>query len=256
MPQLTATVGQAAQWVRRTGVPLTDWNPVYRALAGAAAGSPAALPEASGAGLLERQFTASALLVVTVMHAERARRLRIGLARTTATLESADGDQPSQWSEASTRDAARRISILLDETGMGLGAPHLDVRRDSEGLSLTPSQRGAVQSALRRGVLASDALSALPGLDDSLQDALTATGPRLSLSLTLHDPLGVPAQLPVTWSRLWAAGGSGLYRLDRPSSHSPSIHPVGRGDVAGTLHPILEQGLRFAAACQAREDER
>ena len=89
----------------------------------------------------------------------------------------------------------------------------------------------------------------VPALDHSLRDALTATGPRLSLSLTLHDPLGRVTEQPVTWSRLWVTGSKGLYRLDQPTSPALAIHPVEGGDVLGTLLPILEQGLHFATAC-------
>ena len=64
------------------------------------------------------------------------------------------------------------------------------------------------------------------------------------------------AERPVTWSRLWVTGEKGLYRLDQPLNPSLAVHPVGGGDVLGSLLPLLEQAVRFAGACAAAGDAR
>lgn len=249
MTQVIATVGQAAQWVRRRDVPEVLWNPVYRALADGSAPPPSELPAGAILDLVRRQLTAPALLVVAVTDGQRTHRLRIGLDPAGASVEQADADQPSRWSEITVQELPSRIIRLLEEAGVELAPAQLSIERSADALRLTPAQSRTAHAALARGLAPEEAFAALPDLDDTLRDALTATGPRISLSLTLHDPSGRATERPVSWSRLWSSGRKGLYRLDQPSSPSPAVHPVGGGDVLGTLLPILEQGLRFAGAC-------
>jgi len=259
MAQVIATVEQAARWVQQTPDAGAEWNPVYRALLEAPApvptegpgGTSGAAPDAASIGLVLRQLTAPALLVVAVTVGARTRRLRLGLDPTGATIERADGDQPSQWTESAVADVPAVITGFLEDAGVDLDPPRLDIRRRAEARRLTPEQTRLARAALERGVPAEDAFTSLPGLDAALRDALTAAGPRLSLALTLHDPRGTVTEQPVNWSRLWVTGADGLYRMDQPSGPALEVHPVDGGDVLGTLLPILEQGVRFAAACAA-----
>lgn len=253
MTEVFATVEQAAQWAGRGAGSSARWNPVYRALVDAAGPPPPRSPEVEGAepagtDLVLRQLTAPALLVVAVTEGERTRRLRIGLDPAGATVERADDDHPSRWTELGVQEVPATISSLLEESGIDLAPARLEVETGGA-LRLTAAQNRVALAALADGRPAEEAFASIPDLDDSLRDALTATGPRLSLALTLHDPQGRATQEPVSWSRLWVTGRRSMYRLDRPASASLEVHPVGGGDVLGTLLPILEQGLRFAAAC-------
>lgn len=274
MTEVIASVKHAAQWVSPESRPPAEWNPVYRALVDETGPVPAGAPDAAGldeAGvdLVLRQLTAPALLVVAVTDGdatdsevtdsevsdsevtdgERTRRLRIGLDPAGATVERAEGDRPSRWTEIDVQEVPATITALLEDAGVDLAPPQLTVQRSEDALRLTPEQNRLAHAALARGLPAEEAFASVPDLDDSLRDALTATGPRLSLALTLHDPHGQVTQEPVTWSRLWARGSRGLYRLDQPTTPALEVHPVLGGDVLGTLLPVLEQGLRFAAAC-------
>lgn len=256
MTQVVATVEHAVRWADQESVPPAGWNPVYRALAdgpgspSAGAPDPAGL-DGAGIDLVLRQLTAPALLVVAVTDGARTRRLRIGLDPAGATAERADGDRASEWTEIDVPEVPATITTLLGDAGVGLAPPQLALRSSGDALRLTPEESRLAHAALARGLSAEEAFASVPGLDASLRDALTATGPRLSLALTLHDPRGRVTQEPVSWSRLWATGDRGLYRLDRPDTPELEVHPVPRGDVLGTLLPVLEQGLRFAAACAA-----
>lgn len=271
MTEVIATVEDAAQWAGRRSAPGTEWNPVYRALldgsetagtetapsAGTAApDADGPAPDDTGLELLLSQLTAPALLVVAVSDGARTRRLRIGLHPAAATFERSDGGRSSRWSRIDVRDVPGEIAALLEENGIGSGPARLDVRRSDDALRLSPEQSRIAYRALRSGMGPEEAFASVPDLDESLRDALTATGPRLSLALTLHDPRGRATQEPVTWSRLWARGRRGLYRVDQPAGPGLAVHPVGRGDVLGSLLPVLEQGLRFAAACAAEGDVR
>lgn len=249
MSRVTATVEQVSRWVRREAAPEASWNPVYRALAGGSAVRAAAAPDHASLDLVRRQLTAPALLVVAVTSAGRTRRLRIGPAPTTATVERSDDDQPSHWSESSVDDVPVMVTGLLEESQVELAPAQLSIAGDTDALRLTPAQGRTAYAALLRGLPAEEALAAIPDLDDSVRDALTATGPRISLSLTLHDPHGRVTERPVTWSRLWVTGRRGLYRLDQPAGPALAASPVGGGDVLGTLFPVVEQGRRFATAC-------
>lgn len=249
MSQVTATAEQVSRWVRREAVPEASWNPVYRALAGGSAATEAAAPNEASLDLVRRQLTAPALLVVAVTHTGRTHRLRIGPAPTAATVERADDDQPSHWSESSVDDVPAMVTGLFEEARVELAPAQLSSEGDTEALRLTPAQGRTAYAALLRGLPAGEAFAAIPDLDDALRDALTATGPRISLSLTLHDPHGRVTERPVTWSRLWVTGRKGLYRMDQPAGPALAASPVGGGDVLGTLLPVVEQGRRFATAC-------
>ncbi|MGO1284371.1 MAG: hypothetical protein ACTHWF_13660 [Brachybacterium sp.] len=249
MTRVIATVEQAAQWVRRQKVPEASWNPVYRALAGDAAPSAPDFPDAASLDLVRRQLTAPALLVVAVEDGQQTRRLRIGLDPAAVPVEQADAAQSSQWSEITVQEVPGRIIRLLAEAEVELAPAQLSIERSTDALRLTPAQSRTACAALTRGLPPQEVFAAIPDLDDALRDALTATAQRISLSLTLHDPSRRAIERPVTWSRLWVTGRNGLYRLDQPTNPSLAVHPVGGGDVLGTLLPILEQGLRFAGAC-------
>lgn len=253
MTQVIATVEQAVQWARRGTMPEASWNPVYRALADDSAPTPpppsSRIPDDASLELVRRQLSALALLVVAVTNGQQTRRLRIGLDPAAATLEEAAADQASRWSEISTQEIPARIIQLLEESGVEPAPAQLRIERGTTALRLTPAQSRTAHGALIRGLAPEEAFAAIPDLDDALRDALTATGPRISLSLTLHDPSGRATERPVAWSRLWATGQKGLYRLDQPSSPAVGVHPVAGGDVLGTLLPLLEEGLRFAGPC-------
>ncbi|AXK44543.1 hypothetical protein [Brachybacterium saurashtrense] len=251
MAEVIATVQRAAQWVGDGPGATAPWNPVYRALVDDAGAPPPRSPAvestgADGADLVRRQLTAPALLVVAVTAGERTRRLRIGLDPAGATVERAEDDDASRWTELEVAEVPTTVADLLEESGIDLAPARLEIA-DDDALRLTPEQTRLAQAALADGVPAEEALATLPGLDPALQDALTAAGPRLSLSLSLHDPDRQVAEAPVSWSRLWVTGRSGMYRMDAPGSEPLTVRPVGGGDVLGTLLPILEQGLRFAA---------
>ncbi|GAA4530596.1 hypothetical protein GCM10023160_31840 [Brachybacterium paraconglomeratum] len=255
MTELIATVEHASQWAHRRRVPEASWNPVYRALAGGTA--PTRLPASSeltddaDLELVLAQLTTPALLSVAVTDGEQTHRLRIGLDAVAATVEEAAADLPSRWSELSTPEVPARIIRLLEDSGVDLAPAELSIKHGANALRLSPAQSRIAYTALTQGVSPEGAFAAIPDLDDTLRDALTATGPRISLALTLHDPRGRVTERPVTWSRLWVTGTNGLYRLDLPARPAPAVHRVGGGDVLGTLLPVLAQGIRFAAACAA-----
>lgn len=255
MTEVTATVQRAAQWAGRDPGAVARWNPVYRAMVDRAGAPPEHSPEppaasAADVDLVRRQLSAPALLVVAVTAAERTRRLRIGLDHAAVTMERAEGEAPSQWTELAAQQVPSTVCALLVEAGIDL-SPSLSAHGGATVRRLTDEQARLAHAALAAGAPAEEAFADLPGLDDALRDACTATGPRLSLSLTLHDPRGRATEEPVTWSRLWVTGRRGLYRMDRPASAPVEVRPVGGGDVLGTLLPILEQGFRFAAECSA-----
>lgn len=254
MTEVIATVGQAARWAGAGPDAATTWNPVYRALLDEPGPTPQGAPEVigseeAGADVVLRQLAAPALLVVAATDSRGTRRLRIALDPAGATVEQSEGDRPAHWAEIDVPEMPARITALLEEAGIAPAPARLDIGSRGDALRLTSAQRRIAHAALARGLTAAEAFASVPDLDDSLRDALTATGPRVSLSLTLHDPRGQVVQEPVSWSRLWATGTLGLYRLEQPTTPMLEIHPVPDGDVLGTVLPILEQGLRFAAAC-------
>lgn len=252
MPPLTARVEQAARWALESSTPPQHWNPVYRALVPDPPPAPLGAPGEADVGLVVRQLTAPALLVVALSHEGSTRRLRIAAAPGEATLESSRDDEPSQWQAIPVELVPAAIGELLADAGVGQHAPHLNLERASEGLRLTSEQITQVHRALRGGSSPEEAFALAARLDERLRDALTASGPRLSLSLTLHDPSGTVTEESVTWSRLWVRGERGLYRMDAADAPLPLVHPVDDGDMLGTALSILEEGVRFAAACAAQ----
>ncbi|WP_114855219.1 hypothetical protein [Brachybacterium sp. YJGR34] len=251
MPQVIAALDEAARWAAEAAAGTRTWNPVYRSLAADPGPPVTSPPDPAVLDLVLRQLTAPALLVAAVTDGPRTRRLRCGLTPGSATLERSDGEELSQWSSIDVQDVPARITELLEEAGMDLAPPRLSIRRDTDARRFTPSQHRTVSAALGRGLSPEQAVAEVPDLDESLRDALTAGGPRLSLALTLHDPRRRVTEEPVTWSCLWVSGQRGLYRTDRPTRPGPGVHAVNGGDVLGTVLPVLEQGLRFAAACAA-----
>lgn len=251
MSQVTATVEQATRWVAAGPAPAHAWNPVYRALVEDAAPGEERAPDVQSLDLVLRQLTAPALVVMAVTREDTTRRVRVGLHASSATVERADGHGPSLWKEIAVQDVPSAVTALLDSSGVPAAPPRMTIRRKADGLRLTAEQNRTARAALARGLSAEDAYAAIGDLDLRLRDALTATGPRIALSLTLHDPQGHVTEQPVSWSRLWATGERGLYRLDAPSPPDGAIHAVDHGDVLGTVLPVLEEGLRFAAARSA-----
>ncbi|MFC7457473.1 hypothetical protein ACFQS2_09765 [Brachybacterium sp. GCM10030267] len=252
MATLTATVDRAAHWAAETTTPARDWNPVYRALVPGPAPTGEPAPADGSDELVRHQFTARALLVVAVTHEESTRRARVALDPAGATVEASIDGGASQWSTVPIDQVPRLITELLDAAGVDPEAPRLTVERTEHALRPTPAQIELLRDALARGESPQDAFASVPDLDDRLRDALTTSGPRVSVSLTLHDPGGRVTEAPVSWSRLWVRGDRDLYRMDAAESSIGAIHPVAPGDVLGTVLPVLEEGLRFEAACAAR----
>lgn len=249
MIEVIATVQHAAHSAGRGADPGREWNPVYQALAEEPSGDAASERlEGAGLDLVGRHLRSPALLVLAVTDGARTRRLRIGLAPATVTLERADGEGPSHWSEIEVQDLPAAITSLLEDSGIAPTPAQLGIEHRRDALRLSTAQSQHAQEALRRGVPADEVFGIIPGLDETLRDALTATGPRISLALTLHDPHRRVAERPVTWSRLWAHGRRGLYRMEQPASPALEVHPVAAGDVLGSVLPVLEEGIRFTAA--------
>ena len=276
MSPVRATLDQAARWAAASPTTEGDWNPVYRALCeepmppphGAPdhdspdpdAPDPNApdpnAPDPESLELVIRQLTAPALLVVAVSDSGGTRRLRIAVDPGDATVEISDGDAASRWTHVPLREVPALIAALLEESGLAPAPARMSIERGSQGLRLTPQQNRIARAALDRGLTPAQAYAAVPDLDQRLRDALAATGPRIALSLTLHDPTGMVTERPVTWSRLWVSGEHGLYRLDAPSTPGGAIHAVNDGDVLGTVMPVLDEGLRFTAARSAAGEQR
>lgn len=254
MAELTATVTQAAGWAAHDAAPRGDWNPVYRALVPPSFGPASSAPSEGATDIVRHQLTARALLVLAVTRHEVTHRARFALEGAGATVESSEGDCPSRWSRAAIPELPGLISDLLPGNDEDRTPARPTVDRGADGLRLSPEQNAAVRAALGRGASPEEACATVPDLDQRLLDALTAPGPRVSVSLTLHDPAREVAERPVSFSRLWVTGRRGLYRTDSPGelgTEGGAIHAVGPGDVLGTALPLLEEGLRFTAACTA-----
>lgn len=260
MTEVIATVEQAAGWLARGSAPGADWNPVYRALssAGPETPPPPSVPAPSGdaTALIHHQMTAPAVMVVAVTDDPVTSRMRIALDPEGPTVESSRGDAPSRWARVRIREVPAMITELLESAGIAPGPPRLTIEREADGLRPTPEQNAAARAALARGARPEEAYGSIPDLDERLRDALTATGARVSLALTLHDPTGAVAEEPVSFSRLWVTGRRGLYRTDSPASGDGAIRAVSRGDVLGTALPLLDEGMRFSAACAAQDSAR
>lgn len=261
MPPLTADVEQAARRVAADSVPPEVWNPVYRALAPTPQRAPARTgqDEPRSDEILRRHVTSPALLVVATTEGASTSRLRIGLHPDTATIETSRDHSPSTWAAVSRDRVPALIEELLAPVGLAGTAPHLGVRRESAGLRLTPGQIEQVRHELSRGTAPPEAFAAADRIDAQLLDALTADGARAAVSLTLHDPSGRHLQVPRTsesWSRVWVRGERSLYRMDDTQAALGPVHPVADGDVLGTVLPVLQEGLRFSAACSVRTGAR
>lgn len=261
MAELIATLPEVTRRLDRAAVPRRDWNPVYRALEP----PPAELPEPAGPALpgaggpedllLIRQITARALLTLALTDGSGTRRLRIALHLDGASVEVSRAADPSRWRTADLDELPRLLAEFVSGSGLDTGM-HLTVAREADGLRLDDRQTEAVRAALEDGAPPEQAFDAAPDLPAPLRDALTADGPRGSISITLHDPSARAADRPVTWSRLWVRGQEGLYRTDATEAPFGAIHPVADGDVLGTVVPLLEEGLRFAASAAASGDRR
>lgn len=259
MAELIATLPEVCRCLDQAAVPRRDWNPVYRALAAppAEVQSGSARPEPGGPEerLLITHLTARALLTLALTDGSGTRRLRIALHPEGATVEDSRGTDPSRWRTADLDELPRLLSEFVSGPGLDAGM-HLSVTREAEGLRLDDRQIEAVRTALEDGAPPERAFDSAPDLTAPLRDALTADGPRGSVSITLHDPRARAVDHPVTWSRLWVRGQQGLYRTDATDAPFGAIHPVADGDVLGTAVPLLEEGLRFAASAAASGDRR
>ena len=251
MTQVVATVGQAADRVIADAGSAGRWNPVYRALDATPGQGPPPTGEPGDLPLLRRQLTAPALMVVAVASSRGTRRVRIALDPAGPTLEISVDQGPSHWSWTSIEGIPAVIGELLGAAGIEPAAAHPALSRDVADLRLGPQQNRTVRAALAQGAAPEEAYAVAEGLDERLRDALTAAGPRLSLCVVLHDPTLAIAERPASFSRLWVTGELGLYRMDAPRREGGAVHPVGHGDVLGTALPLLEEGLRFTAACAA-----
>ncbi|WP_347041150.1 hypothetical protein [Brachybacterium nesterenkovii] len=279
-------------------------HPVYRVLAedSAAAGDAAdaggrAGDAAPGPGLdadldhdaaplVLRHATTPALLTLAVDEGAGPRTLRVGLHPDGATVEAADSqgtdpgaqatDAEAQASGTPSTSAITEVHLadlparLADALPAGpLSAPPLLTQESAaRSMRLAPEQARAIIDAIREGRSPAEAARELEGIEPALLSALTAAGPRVSLSLTLHPdargdaarPDGVPRSdrpredaPPVTFARVWTQHGDALLRTDASGAPPGSIQEVAPGDVLGTLLPLLEQGVRFSTGDSAGE---
>lgn len=257
--------------------------------------------------LVLRHATTPALLTLAVDEGAGPRTLRVGLHPDGATVEAADpqGTDPgaqamdadaqvihadAQATDADARatDAEAQASgtpstsaitevhladlpaRLADALPAGpLSAPPLLTQESAaRSMRLAPEQARAIIDAIREGRSPAEAARELEGIEPALLTALTAAGPRVSLSLTLHPdargdaarPDGVPRSdrpredaPPVTFARVWTQHGDALLRSDASGAPPGSILEVAPGDVLGTLLPLLDQGVRFSAGDSAGE---
>ena len=279
-------------------------HPVYRVLAedsaavgdaadaGGRAGDAAPGPgldvdlDHDAALLVLRHATTPALLTLAVDEGAGPRTLRVGLHPDGATVEAADPqdmdpgaratDAEAQASGTPSTSAITEVHLadlparLADALPAGpLSAPPLLTQESAaRSMRLAPEQARAIIDAIREGRSPAEAARELEGIEPALLSALTAAGPRVSLSLTLHPdargdaarPDGVPRSdrpredaPPVTFARVWTQHGDALLRTDASGAPPGSIQEVAPGDVLGTLLPLLEQGVRFSAGDSAGE---
>lgn len=243
--------------------------------------------------LVLRHATTPALLTLAVDEGAGPRTLRVGLHPDGATVEAADpqGTDPgAQAMDANARatDAEAQASgtpstSAITEVHLAdlparlanalpagpLSAPPLLTQESAaRSMRLAPEQARAIIDAIREGRSPAEAARELEGIEPALLSALTAAGPRVSLSLTLHPdargdaarPDGVPRSdrpredaPPVTFARVWTQHGDALLRTDASGAPPGSIQEVAPGDVLGTLLPLLDQGVRFSAGDSAGE---
>lgn len=242
--------------VLQHGVRPEQINPVYRALTPRSA-SPATSTATPVPGveldLLVEHICAPAVLMLATETDGSLRRARVGLHLRGATVEAyrgtpANGGE-SAWSRRAIDELPRLMTGLLPPGPMS-AAPRLTQESPGEALRLTAQQQDRLRAQAGRGIDPLSALAQCEDLDPRLRDAITATGPRTSMSLTLHAPTPGVLEQPVTMSRLWVLGERGLYRMDAQSSVAASVLPVGDGDVLGSLLPMIDQGLRFARTAE------
>lgn len=280
MTTVMLTPLQAFAAARAAGVRRERMNPVYRTLLRGEDPSPfAELAAGVGPGtgrMLARQLCAPALLVLAV-HAGGPEGdgdgalLRAGIGAGAATLERSEpGEDLPLWEEAALEAVPGLCTALLPapladapvrltvEQGGGpapsgtgdLADPAAGERPEDPlrgvPLRLSRSQLQQLAADPLGEVDPAGALERLEGLPDRLRDALTATGPRISLTLCLHRPGAGIDPLPLT--RLWVQGQQGLYRADAPGRPDLTVVPVADGDVHGSLLALLDQAVRFAAA--------
>lgn len=243
--------------------------------------------------LVLRHATTPALLTLAVDEGAGPRTLRVGLHPDGATVEAADPqgtdpgaqamdadaratDAEAQASGTPSTSAITEVHLadlparLADALPAGpLSAPPLLTQESAaRSMRLAPEQARAIIDAIREGRSPAEAARELEGIEPALLSALTAAGPRVSLSLTLHPdargdaarPDGVPRSdrpredaPPVTFARVWTQHGDALLRTDASGAPPGSIQEVAPGDVLGTLLPLLDQGVRFSAGDSAGE---
>ena len=243
--------------------------------------------------LVLRHATTPALLTLAVDEGAGPRTLRVGLHPDGATVEAADPqgtdpgaqamdadaratDAEAQASGTPSTSAITEVHLadlparLADALPAGpLSAPPLLTQESAaRSMRLAPEQARAIIDAIREGRSPAEAAREIEGIEPALLSALTAAGPRVSLSLTLHPdargdaarPDGVPRSdrpredaPPVTFARVWTQHGDALLRTDASGAPPGSIQEVAPGDVLGTLLPLLDQGVRFSAGDSAGE---
>lgn len=257
MRTITASVQEAARCAVRAGADEQDINPIYRALLRSGDEHRGRTsPSGSEAELLAAHVTSGAVLVAALTRGDETRRLRLGLGPRRVTVERSHGEREPVWSATETSQVPGLLGELLEGTGPLAAAPRLTVGRESEGMWLTPAQAERARTRITDGVPAAETFSHMDDVDPRLRDALTADGDRVALSFTLDAPSRQAAESPLTWSRMWVVGDLGIYRMGAPAAGGAAVHPVADGDVLGTALPIVEQGVRFAAARQAEAGAR
>lgn len=248
MTTVHATVEQAARWALADSTAVSALHPVYRALLEDPEPSAQNAPGPAAGELVTGQLTAPALLVLAIADGSTTRRLRLRADPDAGTVETSQDSGPSHWSALARQRMPETLTAFLEESGIGAGLAPEKSAPESEALRLTPSQNRIVRAALERGLAPADAYASVPDLDPRLHDALTATGTRIAVSLTLHDPQHRLLEQPATRSLLWVRGRRGLYRLEGAAAPGGSIREVGEEDLARTLLAALEEGLRFTTA--------
>lgn len=247
MTTVHATVEQGARWALARSTGITAFHPVYRALLEGSAPPAESAPDPAAGELAVRQLTAPALLVVAITDGPTTRRLRLRADPDAGTVETSLDAAPSHWAALPGRQMPGALTGFLEESGISSAPDPEASAPETEALRLTPAQNRIVRAALERGLPPAEAYASVPDLDPRLHDALTATGPRVAVSLTLHDPQGLLLTQPMTRSLLWVRGRQGLYRLEG-AAPGGAIREVGDGDLARTLLAALEEGLRFTTA--------
>src|SRR5699024_9621689 len=157
----------------------------------------------AGADLVLRQLTSPALLAVAGTEGERTRRLRIGLDPAGATLERADDDHPSRWTELAAAEVPAAVSSLLEESGIDLAHARPAGARGCVARRVAPAQNRLAYTPRAAGLPAGEAFRDLPALGASVRSAPTARGRLVSRSPALDDPRRWVTEEGVCWCRLW-----------------------------------------------------